>query len=62
MSKPKSEMCDKCYIKNNDLRCMTCKHKTNEWVVKYKSTHPVMMLGEHDHFIEKRRSADADNG
>ena len=33
MPKPKSPICDKCFVKRNKLRCALCKHKTEEWVV-----------------------------
>ena len=32
MPKPKSPICDKCFVKRNKLRCALCKHKTAEWV------------------------------
>lgn len=55
MEKPQSEICSKCFVKNNILRCMTCKYKTKEWVTKCKAVSPIMLLGEHDNFKEKER-------
>ena len=54
LGKPQSEICSKCLVKNNYLRCMTYKHKTKEWLIKCKATHPIILLGEHDNFKEKR--------
>ena len=53
IGKPKNEICDKCFVKNNSLRCMTCKHKTEEWMAKCRAIHPIMLLGECDNFKEK---------
>lgn len=53
LGKPQSEICSKCFITNNKLRCMTCKYKTKEWVTKCKATHSIIMLGEHDNFKER---------
>ena len=54
LGKPQSEICSKCFVENNSLRCMTCKHKTEEWVAKCKATHSIILLGEHDNFKERR--------
>ena len=54
LGKSQSEICSKCYVKNNILRCMTCKHKTKEWITECKAVSPIMLLGEHDNFKEKR--------
>ena len=32
-TKPKSEICDKCEVKRNKLRCSICKHATGEWIL-----------------------------
>lgn len=56
MAKPKSEICDRCYVINNSLRCMTCKHKTDKWIAEYKAKHPIMLLGESDNFKENCKS------
>lgn len=32
-AKPKSEICDKCEVKRNKLRCSICKHATEEWIL-----------------------------
>lgn len=53
LGKPQSKICSKCFITNNKLRCMTCKHKTKEWVTKCKAVSPIMLLGEHDNFKER---------
>lgn len=50
MSKPNTEKCSECFVKNNALRCMTCKYKTLEWINNYALRHPIMLLGEHDNF------------
>lgn len=52
LEKPQSKICSKCYVKNNSLRCMTCKHKTEEWIAKYKEVLSIRLLGEHDNFKE----------
>ncbi len=30
-AKPKSEICDKCAVIHNKLRCSICKYATDEW-------------------------------
>jgi hypothetical protein len=51
--KPQSEICSKCFVTNNALRCMTCKYKTKEWLTEYKNAHSIIMLGEYDNFKER---------
>lgn len=46
MSKPNSLICDKCSIINNTLRCMLCKHKTEEWQKKNLGSRPIVMLSD----------------
>lgn len=56
LGKPQSEICSKCLTTNNKLRRMPCKYKTKEWIAKYKVVSPIMLLGEHDNFKEKKQN------
>ena len=53
MDKPNSTICDECYIKHNVLRCMTCIHKTPEYVVYVRAAQPIHLIGEHDNFKKR---------
>lgn len=46
MNKPNNPKCNTCFVVNNILRCMNCKHKTKEWECKHFSV--VNMRGEKD--------------
>ena len=56
MSKPQSDICSKCFVINNKLRCMTCCHKTDEWVKQCIAEKGMMILHECDNFKEAQKS------
>lgn len=53
MNKPNNTICSECFIKNNVLRCMTCTHKTPEYVDCVRARYPCHLIGEHDNFKKK---------
>lgn len=53
MDKPSNAVCNECFIKNNVLRCMTCMHKTPEYVAYVLAHYPVHLIGEHNNFKKK---------
>ena len=46
-AKPKSEICDKCAVINNKVRCSLCKHVTKEWIFSDDGT---CIVGDMDLF------------
>lgn len=53
MDKPKSEICDRCIVRRNRLRCMMCKHKTDEWA-QTLSKDSIYVLGDKECFVERK--------
>lgn len=47
--KPKSSVCNKCFVKRNRLRCALCVHKTSEWLCQ----NPSIIIADFDCFKEK---------
>ena len=62
-NKPDSPVCDKCFVMHNTLRCMCCKHKTEEWMKKNIGSRAVIMLGDSDLYKPRAESEvqDADS-
>ena len=50
-AKPKSEICDKCEVICNKVRCSFCKHATKEWIF---SDDGACIVGDIDMFKEKK--------
>ena len=54
-AKPKSEICDKCEVIHNKLRCSLCKHATEEWIF---SDDGACVVGDLECFKEKSDKAE----
>ena len=54
MNKPNNSKCDTCFVKNNVLRCWSCKHRTKEW--ENKNMMPIILRGEMDLYKPKMES------
>ena len=54
-AKPETEICKKCEVKRNKLRCSICKYATEEWIF---SDDGACIIGGFDMFKEKGKDGD----